>query len=168
MMTIRGVPTYLPPANDDAMMTVRGVPTYLPSRSPKIILRNIGMVPYLYAGILRRRSCISCTRNSCAQLGAPTGSVPNPNQLRIALQLARYAHIRFDPCARIEILLCCPLSPGSGSTTCRCFHKKYPRFFLRFDRFPKRVYNARAVRGGAKLHPVHRTASEIYLPTYIM
>ena len=47
MMTIRGVPTYLPPANDDAMMTLRGVPTYLPSRSPKIILRNIGMVPYL-------------------------------------------------------------------------------------------------------------------------
>ena len=40
------VPTYLPPANDDAMMTLRGgVPTYLPSRSPKIILRNIGMVP---------------------------------------------------------------------------------------------------------------------------
>ena len=46
MMTIRGVPTYLPPANDDAMMTLRGVPTYLPSRSPKIILRNIGMAPY--------------------------------------------------------------------------------------------------------------------------
>ena len=26
-------------------------------------------------------------------MGAPTGSVPNPNQLRIALELARFAHI---------------------------------------------------------------------------
>ena len=98
------------------------------------------------------------TRNSCAQLGAPTGSVPNPNHHRKALQLARCAHIRFHLCARIDIFLSCLQLRGSGSTTCRSFHQKYPRFFLRFDRFPERIYNARAVRGGADLHPVHRTA----------
>ena len=43
------------------------------------------------------------TRNSCAQLGAPTGSVPNLNHHSIALELARCAHFRFDLCARIEI-----------------------------------------------------------------
>ena len=42
----------------------------------------------------------------------------------------------------------------------------YPRFFLRFDRFPNRIYNARAVTGVTKLHPVHRTASEIYIYIY--
>ena len=106
------------------------------------------------------------TRNSCAQLGAPTGSVPNINHHIIALQLARCAHIRFDLCARIEIFLSCLQVAGSGSTTCRCFHQKYPRFFLRFDRFPERIYNARAVRGGTDLHPVHRTASEISIYIY--
>ena len=102
-----------------------------------------------------------CTRNSCAQLGAPTGSVPNLNHHSIALELARCAHIRFDLCARIEIFVSCHNFRGSGSTTCRSFPQTYPRFFLRFDRFRERIYNARAVTGVTKLHPVHRTASEI-------
>ena len=80
------------------------------------------------------------TRNSCAQLGAPTGSVPSLNHHSIAIQLARYAHIRFDLCARIEIFVSCPLKRGSGSTTCRAFRPTYPRFFLRFDRFPNRIW----------------------------
>ena len=116
---------------------------------------------------IRAASKDSCTRNSCAQLGAPTGSVPNLYHPSIGLELARCAHIRFDLCARIEIFVSCHNFRGSGSTTCRSFPQTYPRFFLRFDRFPKRIYNARAVRGGAALHPVHRTASEIYLPTYL-
>ena len=107
------------------------------------------------------------TRNSCAQLGAPTGSVPSLNHHSIAIQLARYAHIRFDLCARIEIFVSCPLKRGSGSTTCRAFRPTYPRFFLRFDRFPNRIYNVRAVTGVTKLHPVHRTASEIYIYIYV-
>ena len=84
-------------------------------------------------------------KSSCAQLGAPTGSVPNLNHHSIALELARYAHIRFDLCARIEIFVSCHKVRGSGSTTCRSFPQTYPRFFLRFDRFPNRIYNARAV-----------------------
>ncbi len=115
----------------------------------------------------RQLICRSRTRNSCAQLGAPTGSVPNLNHHSIALELVRRAHIRFDLCARIDIFVSCHKVRGSGSTTCRSFPHTYPRFFLRFDRFPKRIHNVRAVTGGTCLHPVHRTASEIYIDTYI-
>ena len=69
-----------------------------------------------------------------------------------------------DSCAGPDFVSC-PLKPGSGSTTYRCFRSSNPRFFLRFNTIPNRVYNARAVTGVTKLHPVHRTASEIYIHT---